>query len=244
MMYYVEDLILTRPGRAGYKLHIQSLAIEAGEKIALTGPSGCGKSTALDLLGMVLEPDSAGSFSFAPDGAAVDLASAWRDRRVDFMATLRRLHIGYILQTGGLLPFLTVEENIGLTARLNGTPDADIRRVSRELADMLGISHLLASLPGPLSVGERQRVAIGRALSAKPKVVLADEPTAALDPNNARTVMGMLLKAAEVQGATLIIVTHDHALVPEFGLRAVPIRMEEARNDISVALINAGNARL
>ena len=243
MMYHVEDLALTRPGRAGYKLHIQSLAVEAGEKIALTGPSGCGKSTTLDLLGMVLEPDNADSFSFAPDGTGVDLASAWRNRRVDFMANLRRLHIGYILQTGGLLPFLTVEENIGLTARLKGMPDTDIRRVSCELADMLGISHLLASLPGPLSVGERQRVAIGRALSAKPKVVLADEPTAALDPNNARTVMDMLLKAVEIQKVTLILVTHDHALVPEFGLREVPIRMEEARDDISIAIINAGKAR-
>jgi len=242
-MYYVDNLILTRPGRAGYKLHIKSLAVDAGEKIAIIGPSGCGKSTALDLLGMVLEPDSAVSFDFAPDGAGVDLALAWRNKRVDFMADLRRLHIGYILQTGGLLPFLTVEENIGLTARLSGMPDTEVRKVSRDLASMLGISHLLASLPGPLSVGERQRVAIGRALSAKPKVVLADEPTAALDPNNARTVMHMLLNAVEVQGATLVLVTHDHALVPEFGLREVPIRMEEAQDDISVAFINAGRAK-
>ncbi|MDR2935456.1 MAG: ATP-binding cassette domain-containing protein [Candidatus Adiutrix sp.] len=242
MMYHAEDLILTRPGRAGYKLHIKRLAVAAGEKMALTGPSGCGKSTALDLLGMVLEPDSAGRFSFAPDGAGLDLASAWRDSRVDFMADLRRRHIGYILQTGGLLPFLTVEENIGLTSRLKGTPEADIRVITRGLADLLGIGHLLASLPGPLSVGERQRVAIGRALSAKPKVVLADEPTAALDPNNARTVMGILIEAVKVQGATLIMVTHDQALVPEFSLREVPIRMAEASGDVSVAFIDDGPA--
>ena len=242
-MYHAEDLILTRPGRTGYKLHIQSLAIDAGEKIAITGPSGCGKSTALDLLGMLLEPDSAGSFNFAPDGVGIDLALAWRNNRVDFMADLRRLHIGYILQTGGLLPFLTVEENIGLTAKLAGMPDAEIRQVSRKLADLLGISRLLASLPGPLSVGERQRAAIGRALSAKPKVVLADEPTAALDPNNARAVMGMLLNAVEVQGATLVLVTHDHALVPKFGLREIPIHMEESRDDMSVAFIKAGRVK-
>jgi putative ABC transport system ATP-binding protein len=191
----------------------------------------------------LLEPDSAGSFGFAPEGVALDLAAAWRDGRVDFMADLRRLHIGYILQTGGLLPFLTVEENIGLTAKLKGNPDADIRGLTRDLADMLGIGHLLASLPGLLSVGERQRVAIGRALSARPKIVLADEPTAALDPNNARTVMSMLLKAVDVQGTTLIIVTHDHALVPEFGLREVSIRMEKAKDGISVAIINAGKGR-
>jgi putative ABC transport system ATP-binding protein len=77
-------------------------------------------------------------------------------------------------------------------------------------------------------------------LSAKPKVVLADEPTAALDPNNARKVMAILLKAVELQGATLVIVTHDHALVPEFGLREIAIRMEETRDDMSVAVINAG----
>jgi putative ABC transport system ATP-binding protein len=241
-MYHAENLVLTRPGRAGYRLHIQSLSIKAGEKFALTGPSGCGKSTALDLLGMVLEPDSADSFSFAPDGTGLDLAAAWRDGRVDFMADLRRLHIGYILQTGGLLPFLTVEENIGLTAKLKGNPEADIRELTRDLADMLGIGHLLGSLPGLLSVGERQRVAIGRALSTRPKVVLADEPTAALDPNNARTVMSMLMKAVDVQGTTLVIVTHDHALVPEFGLREVAIRMEKATDGISVALINTGKA--
>lgn len=240
MIYRAEDLVLTRPGRAGYKLHIQRLAVEAGEKIALTGPSGCGKSTALDLLGMVLEPDSAGSFTFAPENDEFDLASAWRHGRVDFMAGLRRLHIGYILQTGGLLPFLTVEENIGLTAKLNGMPDAHIRKAARELAGILGIGSLLSSLPGPLSVGERQRVAIGRALAAKPKVVLADEPTAALDPNNARTVMNMLLKAAEARGATLVIVTHDHAVVPEFGLREVSIRMEASGNGMSVARIHDG----
>lgn len=242
MMYHAENLILTRPGRAGYRLHIKSLTVKAGEKLALTGPSGCGKSTALDLLGMVLEPDSAGGFSFAPDGADFDLAAAWRDGRVDFMADLRRRHIGYILQTGGLLPFLTVEENIRLTAELKGMPDADIRKHSRDLAAMLGISHLLAGLPGLLSVGERQRAAIARALSARPKVVLADEPTAALDPNNARTVMHLLLHAVDAQGTTLIMVTHDHALVPEFGLREVPILMEEAKDDISVALINSGGA--
>jgi putative ABC transport system ATP-binding protein len=135
-----------------------------------------------------------------------------------------------------------VEENIGLTAKLRGMPEGDIRKSARELAGILGISHLLASLPGPLSVGERQRVAIGRALSAKPKVVLADEPTAALDPNNARTVMRMLLDAVERQGATLVLVTHDHALVPEFGLRPIPICMEKGQDDTAVAIINAGRA--
>ncbi|NDY56926.1 ATP-binding cassette domain-containing protein [Desulfovibrio sulfodismutans] len=213
----MRNLQLTRSTGPGYSLCIPSLDIAAGDRVAITGASGCGKSTALDLLGMVLRPDGADAFSFAPSGMAEeDLAACWRMDRRDRLARLRQRHMGYVLQTGGLLPFLTVFENIELPARALNLPGRrdHIHRLAREM----GIERLLQARPEQLSIGERQRVAIGRALASRPDVLLADEPTASLDPEHARVVMDLLFEAAEHYAVTLILVTHSSDMVRSGGL--------------------------
>ena len=229
MIYTLDNVIKSRAQGAGYSLHIRHLRVAPGEQVALTGPSGCGKSTALDILGMLLQPDKAEIFCFAPGGentAEHDVAALWRSRRLDDMAALRLRHVGYVLQTGGLLPYLSVAENMALTARMQGrTPDF-VESSVRQLAQSLGIEALLHSLPSTLSVGERQRAAIGRALASHPTVVLADEPTAALDPVHAARVMELFRHAVQALRATLVMVTHDVQLARAEGLREIRVRVE------------------
>jgi len=238
VVYAIDDLRLARSDGAAYRLCIERLSVRQGEKIAITGRSGCGKSTALDILGMVLKPDSAKTFALRVGNETVNLAEAWQKKRVDYLAALRRAYIGYILQTGGLLPFLTVEKNMGLTAQLGGMPDTETQNAVNTLAELLGIQRLLASYPATLSVGERQRVAIGRALAARPRILLADEPTAALDPCNASTVMRMLIEAVHAVGSTLILVTHDASFVGEFALREIPITMHYDAAETVTAIVH------
>lgn len=226
MLYTLKDVTLDRGEGAGYKLVIPSLRIDRAELVALTGPSGCGKSTCLDLLGMVLAPTGAGRFVFTSAGTDHDIASMWRKRQTDRMALLRRKHLAYILQTGDLLPFLQVGENIELAARLAGLDQNDASQRARQLLDELDIGRLAKAMPATLSVGERQRVAIARALAPAPDVILADEPTAALDPERAMTVMALFARMLKETGTAVIMVSHDVELVRKVGLKEVHIRTQ------------------
>ena len=213
-----------------YRLRIDSLTIRAGEKIALIGPSGCGKSTALDLLAMILPPSGAETFLFnAPGDTPEDVAELWRRRGRERMARLRLRHIGYVLQTGGLLPFLSAGDNIATPGRAKAV-DAALK----ELAGRLGIGHLLGALPGKLSIGERQRAAIARALLPKPELVLADEPTAALDPVTAKNVMRLFTELAGE--CALVVVSHDHRLVEENGFRCLRLDVDGGGGSINTTL--------
>jgi len=235
----IRDVRFTRAGGGGYTLSLPALDIRAGEKIALTGPSGCGKSTALDLLGMVLRPDAAGEFLFFPPGREPqDVAACWRAGQRDRLAALRQRHMGYVLQTGGLLPFLRVSENMELSARALNLPDR--RERVREIAHTLGIAHKLQAMPGELSIGERQRVAIGRALAGRPDVLLADEPTASLDPGHAAVVLEMLLEAVATYAVTLVLVTHSPEIVQAAHLREYRIRLERQEEDGVTAVLSEG----
>ena len=143
-----------------------------------------------------------------PPGASgpTDLLQLWERRDLDALGWLRGAHIGYVLQTGGLLPFLTARENIALSCRLLATdPGGLIER----LAERLGIGAQLDKHPGQLSVGERQRVAIARALAHRPTVLLADEPTASVDPVNAAAILELLLELVRQAGVTAVIASHD-----------------------------------
>ena len=205
-------------GRDTFRLEVPALSLAQGGRLALLGPSGSGKSTLLDLLALAAAPDAAGKFAFAPQGAAAhDVAAAWRDDP-KLLDRLRARHVGYVMQTGGLLPFLSVRANIDLPRIVSG--DKAPSRLDR-LAERLGISAHLNKRPHALSVGQRQRAAIARALAHRPALVLADEPTSALDPAMAARVLDLLLSETAAAGAALIVATHDHAAVARLDLPVV-----------------------
>lgn len=214
-----------------YCLEIPGLRLRAGQRIALIGPSGSGKSTVLDLLALALSPDSGGSLRWDDSVQSLDLAELWRLGRHDELAKLRARAFGYVLQTGGLLGFLNVRGNIQLPRELLGLP---MDGAVEQLAEQLGIADLLDRQPGRLSVGQRQRVSIARALAHRPAIVLADEPTASLDPLNAERVMHLLVEQAAVRDLCLVISTHDEALAVRYGLTPMRLTVEQ-RSDGLVA---------
>ena len=203
----------------GFRLLVPKIQISAGENIALIGHSGCGKSTLLDMLALILRPDESEDMSLHPvKGDNHDLAELWRRDRFSQLSQIRKQHIGYVLQSGGLLPYLTVRENIELPRRLLNLPDDDsITSISK----VLGISRQLDKLPGLLSAGERQRAAFARALSHRPSILIADEPTAALDPITAHKIMAVVMEVIRGLKITLITASHDWAHVYRMELRTL-----------------------
>lgn len=234
MLYQIKNLCKKRQRESGYRLLIRSLAIPANARIALTGPSGCGKSTTLDIIGLSLAPDSADVFSFAP-GHSFQIMEFWTRQRLDCLADLRSSYMGYVLQSGELLPFLTTGENICLMARLAGLPAQEVENTGQDIAWRLGIAKLWKAMPASLSVGERQRAAIARALVARPKIIIADEPTAALDPFHAEKVMTEFLDCMTSFGSALILATHNATWAKAGGLREIQFKIEE--NDDGVTAI-------
>ena len=175
-----------------------SLELEPGTGVAVTGPSGCGKST---LLGLIAGLELPTSGSVIVGGHEVSsLPEAERAR-------LRREAIGLVFQTDNLLPFLTATENVAEQLALRGAHGSYTR--CAQLLSELGLDDQAAKLPDQLSGGQRQRVAVARALVHGPRVILADEPTGALDEANSHAVIDMLLAARDRTGATLVVVTHD-----------------------------------
>ncbi|HLM22395.1 MAG TPA: ABC transporter ATP-binding protein, partial [Propionibacteriaceae bacterium] len=175
-----------------------SFAVASGSSVAITGPSGGGKSTLLGVIGGLTRP-TAGTVRI---GKSTISALAERDRS-DF----RRRHIGFVYQADNLLPFLTLLENVGLQLALNG--EFSDAQKSLTVLDSLGIAGLAYRLPDHLSGGQRQRAAVARAVVHQPKIILADEPTGALDTDNAAGVLDLLLRLHTEIAATLIMVTHD-----------------------------------
>jgi putative ABC transport system ATP-binding protein len=179
------------------------------EVVGLLGPSGSGKSTLLNVIGCVIEPSS-GWVSL--EGEVVyDARSLRRNLR-----RLRLEKIGFIFQNHNLLPFLTSIENVVVVMELAGASAAGARKRAIDLLDYLGIAHRKDALPAQLSGGEAQRVAIARALANGPKIILADEPTAALDSEKAARVMDLLRQVASDQKAAVIVVTHDNKIFDRF----------------------------
>ena len=185
------------------------LTVRAGEVIALLGPSGSGKTTLLNIIGCILAP-SAGRVVL--DGEPV-FDGGWLRR------DLRRLRldkIGFIFQAHNLLPFLTAEENVAVVLDLAGWSAEEGRARARELLTYLEVGHRAAVKPALLSGGEAQRVAIARALANRPRIILADEPTAALDGARAGLVMDLMRKLAVEQEACIVTVTHDEKIFDRF----------------------------
>ncbi|MDE5879095.1 MAG: ATP-binding cassette domain-containing protein, partial [Desulfovibrio sp.] len=194
--------------------------------------------------GLSILPDSAALFTFAPapDAAPLDVTALWAGERHDAMAALRLEHMGYVLQSGELLPFLTVGENMTLTARLGGMPDAEAEARARGLAEALGVAHLTGAMPATLSVGARQRAAIVRALTPGPQLILADEPTAALDPLHAARVMDAFLTALDFHEGSLVLVTHNAEWARRGGLTELTFRMEEDESGVTAVLDDGAGA--
>ena len=182
-----------------------TLTISSGEVVGLLGPSGSGKSTLLNVIGAIIDPNEGW---MRLDGEVVyDNHWVRRDLR-----RMRLEKIGFIFQFHNLLPFLDATDNVALVFHLAGVPREDAIQRSIELLDYLQVGHRKHAMPSQLSGGEAQRVAIARALANKPRSILADEPTAALDSARAGIVMDLLRKLAREQETAIIAVTHDEKI--------------------------------
>jgi len=179
-----------------------SMEVAPGEQIAVLGESGIGKSTLLNVIAG-LEPVDSGSIAY--NGFEIAALSD------DAATQLRREHFGFVFQAFHLLPYLTAEQNVGLPLVLRGRDPAEIRSRARKLIGAVGLGGREAAMPRELSGGELQRIAIARALVGEPQLVLADEPTGNLDPDNARQVLEVLRGQVKQHGAAGILVTHSEA---------------------------------
>jgi ABC-type lipoprotein export system ATPase subunit len=199
-----------------FSLRVPSLAIERGETAAFVGPSGSGKTTLLNLIAGIVTPARG---TIESNGTEVT-ALGDRSRR-----EFRIRHVGLVFQEFELLDYLSVLDNILLPYRISAalSLDSTVRERAESLAQRVGIADKLRRHPGKLSQGERQRVAVCRAVLPQPPLLLADEPTGNLDPVNAGLVLDILLDLAAESGATLLTVTHDHDLLPRFG-RVIDIK--------------------
>jgi putative ABC transport system ATP-binding protein len=181
-------------------LHAVSLSVDQGEMVAVMGPSGSGKSTLLTIAGTLEEPSSGQVLVGGQPVGAMSRAAK---------ARLRRRTIGYVFQDFNLLPGLTAAENVALPLELDGTSARKARVVALRSLDRLGLGGRASHYPDQLSGGERQRVAIARAMVGERKLLLADEPSGALDSGNAEAVMQLLHDACKTAGMAAVVVTHD-----------------------------------
>jgi len=194
-----------------------TLDLHAGELALLVGPSGSGKTTLLSIMGCILRPTS-GTLHVLGDEVT---GLAERD-----LPAIRRERIGFIFQAFNLFPTLTALQNVALALDLRGVSGRQARDKAAMLLDQVGLSSKLGAYPADLSGGQKQRIAIARALAGDPPIILADEPTAALDSHSGRTVMDLLQRLARERGRAVAIVTHDNRMLA-YGDRLVT--MEDGR---------------
>ena len=184
-----------------------SFEVKKGELVALIAPSGAGKTTLLMMIGCVEEPTS-GTIWLGDEKV---YENRWLTKQT---RKIRREKIGFIFQAHYLIPFLNIIENVTLIPQTNGLSKQESEKIAIELLDYFGIADKAYSMPSSLSGGQNQRAAIARALANKPEIILADEPTAALDMKRSVDVVKMLKKIAQEQDVAIIMVTHDEAMLP------------------------------
>ncbi|HET8676721.1 MAG TPA: ABC transporter ATP-binding protein [Blastocatellia bacterium] len=204
-----------------------SLDVDAGERVMLMGPSGSGKTTLLQIIGCILKPTT-GSVRIL--GREITRLSERELPRV------RLAHIGFIFQGFNLFPTLSAGENLELALDLKGIRGRDARKRSHELLEQVGLADKYNSSPSDLSGGQKQRVAIARALAGEPDIILADEPTAALDSQSGRMIMEMLSDMARRRGRAVVVVTHDNRTI-DFADRIVHIEDGQLREETAAALV-------
>jgi len=181
------------------------LALKGGELTLLMGPSGSGKTTLLSILGCMLTPT---------EGTVRVRGDAIAGKNPEDLAKLRRENIGFVFQSYHLFPTLSAADNVRLALDVRGETGTDAKDKARSALDRVGLSSKTRNYPSQLSGGEQQRVAIARAVVGDPSVILADEPTAALDSENGKAIMGILAAIAKDPGRGVLVVTHDPRLVP------------------------------
>lgn len=189
--------------------HVQALAgvsfrVEWGTNLAIVGKSGSGKTTLMNCIGGIEKPDT---------GRVICGGREIQSLSERALCLFQRRHIGFVFQHANLLSFLTVAENIAFPLHLNGTGPRERARRIRELLDLIALPHVGPAMPHELSGGELQRVAVARAVTHKPSLLLADEPTANLDSSTGIGIMQMMISLTKRQGCTLIMATHDLELI-------------------------------
>ena len=190
-------------------MHDVCLRVARGEVIALLGPSGSGKSTLLTAIGLI-NPPTAGH---------IHIGGEWvmeADQAKVNVREFRRRHIGFVFQKANLIPFLNAVENVQVALEINDVAPRAAKKRALELLDYLGVADRASNLPDALSGGQQQRVAVARALANEPSLILADEPTAALDSHRGRQVMELFRQVAHERGAAVLVVTHDHRSLDVF----------------------------
>jgi len=177
-----------------------SLEVRAGDLMSIMGPSGCGKSTLMNIIGLLDRPTSGAYVLNGREAASMD---------DDEVSAVRNANIGFVFQSFHLLPRLTAAQNAGLPLIYRGEPEGRIRRLALEALDRVGMADRAGHRPNQLSGGQQQRVAVARALIGSPSVILADEPTGALDPDTGREIMDMFERLSSEQRIAIVIVTHS-----------------------------------
>ncbi len=193
------------------------LTVSRGEVVLMMGPSGSGKTTLLSIMGCILRPTSGQVLLEGKDVTAMNEKQ---------LPAVRLQHIGFVFQGFNLFPTLTAGENVELSLKLKGVHRRQAKDEARSLLEQVGLGEKYDSYPSDISGGQKQRVAIARAIAGSPEVLLADEPTAALDTHTGKTIMGMMASMAHEQNRAVVIVTHDSRLA-KFADRIV--RLEDGR---------------
>lgn len=217
-----------RDGDRLFRLEVERLHLFPGRMLALTGASGSGKTLLLEMLGLLRRPDRVARHVWRSAGEEVmELGGLWAAGPLSPALSAARARLfGFVPQSGGLLPFLDVRANVALPQQLAGCPDP---RWCAELLERLALTDVARLAPTALSIGQRQRAAIARALAHRPPFVIADEPTAALDPEAADTALGLLFETASAGGTGVLLSSHDLDRVTRLGiaqarLEATPLR--------------------
>lgn len=216
---HAEDIVKELGQGAGLVLALKgvSLSLVPGELTLLMGPSGSGKTTLLSILGCIMQPTS-GKLTIGGQ-SVVGLSP-------EQLAKVRRDHIGFIFQSYNLFPTLNAIENVRIALDVRGISGFSATGRAEEVLRDVGLGHRLTSFPGNLSGGEQQRVAVARAIASSPSIVLADEPTAALDSENGHAVMALLSRIAKEQQRSVLAVTHDPRTL---GYADRVVRIEDGR---------------
>ena len=228
-MLTIHNLVISRPiDKSFFKVCLPELSVKAGQVVVIKGDSGCGKSTLLEMIGMILQPDEISQYHLIVDNQNYDIADVIQRNDVNELATIRAKYLGFMLQTGGLLPFLNIKDNILLSAKLL-QKNIDATRFDY-LIDKLNIGHLLNKYPKQLSIGERQRASFIRSIIHKPALLLADEPTSALDPYNANLLFDLIIEQAQQDNIAALIVTHDWQRIENKGLFTLSAKLSSTQS--------------